>query len=654
MATLAELQSEQERRTQLTALQAEQASRAKPETGAIDTGVAFVEGLGQGATLGFLDEAFATGGAALISAANALDLTPKEFQKKSFTELRDIGLKVERKRLKELQKESPVAFGIGEVAGAIAVPIGTGARGVKGLAGVGAGTGAAFGAGTSEAGAIDETTQFITDILIGAGIGGLTGAGTGAILGKFANKLDGKPLKEVTPKLSKAEKVVVRELRNQGMNDQQIVELVKQAGKGEVPRTVAELADSPALIGRQKRLTQAAGEAGDVIGEFEKTRTATITKTVNKFINDDIGKITAPTRAGAGAARASKEVVKGLEKRASNYARPLYEAAYETVIDEKTARSIFRSPIIQQSFQKINKDPINQEALSAFDPRSLGVFDLVKRDLDDAISVAQRAGEKNRARQIIIAKDNLVKQLDEISPAYSLARQAFSKKARSAGRVKDSVVGAIADLNEGNFAKAGNKFFLEPANEIRRASKILRLQNPKVVDDLNAAKLTELMEKSTSLTSFLTKASKNEFTLNKFRASMTPKQFEGFKKLTDQIRQATRVKFGSDTATNQQIDRLLAEELGTPLAEISPRFQLRQTIENKAGELLVGLNNRFQNKNFAELARLFTGENAEQLATKLTTKNQVKRFENIIEFLNQQATPAQVRGLTVGIMSEPE
>ena len=121
MVTLAELQSEQQRRTQLTALQAEQASRvseAAPESGALNTAAAFAEGLGQGASLGFLDEAFATGGAALISAANALDLTPEEFQKKSFTELRDIGLKGERKRLKELQKESPVAFGLGELGGA--------------------------------------------------------------------------------------------------------------------------------------------------------------------------------------------------------------------------------------------------------------------------------------------------------------------------------------------------------------------------------------------------------------------------------------------------------------------------------------------------------------------------------------------------------
>lgn len=604
-----------------------------------------------GITLGASRDIGADIGAFGIGIADLLGLAPEALEDKTFLELQQLARKTSREKETAAREQQPLAFGLSEAGGSLALPFGGGARGIKQLAGLGTVTGGITAAAQTKESAFEDPIEFAKDVFSGAGIGGITGGLVAGVFGGIANKLTKKAAKKG---FTKSELVVVNALRKEGLNDQQIASFASEAGKGHVPKTIGELADSSALLGRQKRLAQAAGDAGDVFKDFTEKRTAVIEKTVRDFIKDDISVITSPTRAGAKATAASTKAFKNLIKKRTKKTESLYVALYPKTIPENSMAELLKDPVVSSTLIKVRNTPALQRGLADLPDNSIGVLDRVKQDIDQQITQAIGRKQGTTVRGLQGAKVFLTNSLDRISPSYALVRQTFEKGSRPIDRLNETVLGSIANLEQGNFAKAGSKFFNETADEIRISSRILRKVNPEAADSLVAAKLTDLMDKSTTLPVLLNKMSKNEFILNKFRASMTPKQFAGFNRLMGEIQQATKVKFGSDTASNIQIDRLLTEELGTPLAEISGRVGFKQQLEDKAGRVLKNVFDKFQNKNFGDLARLMTGDGAEELAEKLSRvpKGTNKSLQVILDFLDKEAPAALTRGITVGATNE--
>lgn len=109
-------------------------------------------------------------------------------------------------------------------------------------------------------------------------------------------------------------------------------------------------------------------------------------------------------------------------------AKPLYEQARATKIPVDLLRAdnpdgFYGNVLIAEAADKATK-----KYAQTFGGRGqvkvddLEFWDGVKRVLDDEIEVAVRAGEKNAARNLTVAKNELVNTLDTISPVYKEAR----------------------------------------------------------------------------------------------------------------------------------------------------------------------------------------------------------------------------------------
>lgn len=136
---------------------------------------AFARGFGDIPTAGFLDEA-----GALVDTLGGTEGRPNIFQEgnpgfgKAFGE----NLRMNQQIIGADEEFHPVARGVGQLAGAVAVPFGSGARGARELAKVGGGLGALYGAGSGET---------LSERITGAGAGGVAGAAGGLVLGKLSD-----------------------------------------------------------------------------------------------------------------------------------------------------------------------------------------------------------------------------------------------------------------------------------------------------------------------------------------------------------------------------------------------------------------------------------------------------------------------------------
>lgn len=126
-------------------------------------------------SFGFLDEAGAVADTVLGGNGRKTVWTSGRSFAQTYRENRDLN----RGALKEAAEENPLSFLGGQIAGAIVVPFGSGARGALGLAKVGAVQGGIYGFGSGE-GLGDSLQEGVK----GAGIGGLIGGAIGKVTSK--------------------------------------------------------------------------------------------------------------------------------------------------------------------------------------------------------------------------------------------------------------------------------------------------------------------------------------------------------------------------------------------------------------------------------------------------------------------------------------
>ncbi len=105
-------------------------------------------------------------------------------------------------------------------------------------------------------------------------------------------------------------------------------------------------------------------------------------------------------------------------------AQPLYDRAYAVPLQKTEAMdNVLKTPAGQKALRSAQRTAQNEGL--PIDPAKLDVrgLDLVKREIDDQISVAQRAGKKNEARVLTTMKNKLI----EGAPGeYKEALKAFS------------------------------------------------------------------------------------------------------------------------------------------------------------------------------------------------------------------------------------
>lgn len=618
-----------------------------------DTAGAAVRGLGQGVTLGHLDEL--TAGA----------LTPFLNQEgdsylDTYKMLRDAG----RQGMNAAKEQSPYAYGAGDLTGALATGVLTPGASVATL-GKALGTGAIFGAlsgeGNSDAQSIPNLAA---DTAIGAGIGtagGLLGYGLSKAVGspflqQFIQDDSGAVGRGVgyKPEFSPAERVIkdaLLETKTPG----EAAELLRKAGQASdsgVPLSLPEASGSKKLLAYEARLRENPGMAGEVEGAFTSSRaTEGIPKAVEQSVRQ-IGRVTTPEGAAGRVAEASRKVVTAAEQKRADAVRPLYEAAYAQEVDDAAAGALLQNPVIKSAFEQVTKDPVWQAELSKHGEKSLGAFDVTKQYIDDLIEKAKVGGDRNRARILTEAKTSLVDKLDEISPAYQAARTAYAKGSPKIDRLKETAVGVLADLKT-DPVKASESLFKSSPAEIRFARRVISKADPEAWDGLIATHIQTAAEKANYspakiLSALSNRGGGNVLKEEALNAALTPAQKAVKDRLFSDLARANAIKPNSLTAANlkaqQQLDDEIltaGERLGQDIASgnLTRGEIIRRTVA-KAQDMIRG-------KRYEEIARIFTGDGVEDFAQRLakTDPGSTESWKLIAERIGQ--VPA-TSGVTLG------
>lgn len=374
----------------------------------------FAQKLAQGATFGFGDEI----SAAMVGAMSKL--TGGEFK-----DAYDFSLKRIRSQEEEFSKQNPkMALGA-ELAGALVTGGMAGAKALNPkvlesasaagkygrIAAVGGAEGALYGAGT---GADDRGERALTGLLIGA-----AAAPVGAKVIDLAVRGIGTTASYAGRKLGDTPKdQAVRALRSaaeaEGIDADDALRILDDLGPN---ATLADLGENFRLLARG---------ATDQAGGFKASATSAMNARQmgqqQRLL--DAAEVAAGQKAGN--FNVARQVL--IESRKAK-ASPLYESAFlEDIALNPELLSVLERPAMKAALNKAAKLAANEG--DDVGENLLKKIHYAKMNLDDQIGAAVRAGSGNKARILTSLKNDLLAQVDELSPDYAEARQLFSTDSR--------------------------------------------------------------------------------------------------------------------------------------------------------------------------------------------------------------------------------
>lgn len=429
-----------------------------PDNGALAAGG---RGVAQGVTFGFNDEMIGLG-----AVAGPGESLAQGFYKYLKGDPEAVGrynaaVNAQRAKTKAAEEQHPVASTVGNVAGALAVPVGGAVRGATiggralNAARVGAVAGGLAGAGEGE-GAVDTAAKAAGGTVLGGILGGLGapilegGArAIGAAVGKPLNYLRSA----INPQ-GAAERAVGRASVEAQRVDPQAANRLTAADLG--PNNPGTVMDTLGAPGRDL-----ARSAANLSGEARDTLNATI----QPRYEGQGGRVTQWLRQTFNYpdAHATEQAIDRVERTTNRaaYARAETSPAAQSLWDENLQR-LATAPVVQDAIRGAERTSANKAAAAGQTPQirnpfrfdangnmtmipgatpNLRFWDAVKKNLDDTISTAQRKGDNNAAADAIALKNQLTQHLDQAVPAYGAARR-----------------GASAFFNAENALEAGQNF----------------------------------------------------------------------------------------------------------------------------------------------------------------------------------------------------
>lgn len=383
----------------LDQITAELNRRRQKERGAGYTANQMARALSHGMSLGYSDE-IAAGGDAVIAKLTG--------DKRPIGDIYGANLQRERALLDEFESESPWVAYPAQVGGAVATGVVTApaltARlggGLLGAALTGAAEGGVAGFGVGEGGLVPR----LKSAGRGAGLGGAVGAGTSLALkgGKAALNAvnrDG-PTRAAALRLREATDDVTPDM---------LINRLRASDKPLMPadvggRRLLDLADTVAQ-GR----TKTGAHVQTHLNNRQMAQTARLAKDIGKLAPDEYWSRPIDDLMG--------------EWRAVNLYRDL---PMDDVIEnaDGVLSVLSERPIYQKAFAKAAKAGADfaENIRNPFDDGvTLRAVDEIKKQLDDMIGAAKRAGAGNRVRQLTQAKNDLVSSVDSLDPRYAAAR----------------------------------------------------------------------------------------------------------------------------------------------------------------------------------------------------------------------------------------
>lgn len=311
---------------------------------------------------------------------------------------------------------------------------------------------------------------YLRNILQNAGIGGaigaaeyqenpqkrienaIGGAGTGAAVSAVlpavgkAIKAGGSLIKDVRKNMGNKE-LVAKDVFEGLLPSERtaMMDAQKAAKKVGVQITPAEASGSPILAAREAQYgvtpdTQVQKHA------FKKGQKGKQEGVISKFLQSISPKNEVANEEVRGTAK--RIIDKKIAAREAK-AAPFYAKAEPELVKEQTvARLIADDPNIKKSFKQVLSDPLYKKDLKGFEQNSIKAMDLVKRNLDDKIDSAMRAGEKNKARILMDSKKSLVEMMDAQSPTYQKARKIYADDSPAIKALKESKIGKLANKSD--------------------------------------------------------------------------------------------------------------------------------------------------------------------------------------------------------------
>lgn len=374
----------------------------------------------QGATLGFSDEAIAALRAGLSSKQGYQDY-----------------LKAEREGMRQYQEQNPITSTVANLGGALAPAFYSGGFGavpsvsralgpkfagmlfgrtpsVGRMAATGAGTGAVTAVGTSE----KPISEAPSEAAMGAVTGGVAGGGLG-VLGQYITMPAYRQIKRLMgfdDANRMADKLIVEALRKDNLDPNQALARLQSMQRGEA--TLADVGENTA--GLLRRASAAPGQAR------QETQTALSQRAAERGprISDDLRTLMSASP------DFYTDITDLMAKRRTD-AQSLYGAAWANapVITPQNAPDIWGMRDLP-SFKKAmdqGMKRLRDIGLPLNSPQNIfrGLHE-TKLALDDMIAEELRSGRKNQAATLLSMKERLLKDMDNASGPYRIARQAYA------------------------------------------------------------------------------------------------------------------------------------------------------------------------------------------------------------------------------------
>lgn len=476
----------------------------------------------------------------------------------------------ERQRLADSREAHPIASTVGDVAGALAVPMGgvlnaatLPARMGRGAM-VGAGTGALYGFGQGEG---------LADRASGAAIGGVAGgliggAAVPVIEGGFAaaRALASKPVDVVRAAINPdgaAQRAVGRAYQKSVTTDPAGVNRILPQELS--PTGPAVVMDALGNEGRDlaRAAANMSGSARDTLNQTLDPRYSSQSTRVTDWLRGLVN---------FGDANSAEQALSIAAKKVNRpaYAKAMNSREAQSVWDE-TLQTIAQAPVVQDAIKGATRTGANRAAADGFQPirnpftfndsgvmiaqpgvtPNLSFWDAVKRNLDDTINKLDRAGEKSAAADAKTLRAQLVQHLDSTVPSYQNAR-----------------AGAAAFFQAENALEAGQNFvaqnFALPQvkQQFARMSPVER----QLFQDGFISRYIETLDKIPDRADVVRRIYNSKAAQEKINTVLGPqraKELEAILRLENIMQQNLRAVQGNSTTVQQMVAAGLGAGLGT-------------------------------------------------------------------------------------------
>ena len=372
-------------------------------------------------------------------------------------------------------------------------------------------------------------------------------------------------------------------------------ELARKANEQGIQLTPGEATNLSSLKARQRLLSNFP-HTSDEMADFYRHRAQNqIAPAVERHL-DELSSVSSPEIAGQMVRDAAEAVMKDVAKERAAAASPLYDRAFAE------APAVNIDPVLGyiNNQLKIAKGGIKDALLKArgylhdtiTDPRTgeqitvpetrLESLHQAKLALDDLLDQGRDTGMGRTAKaNLTRVKNDLLKVMDDASGDYKAARAIFADRSPDVIKVREGVLGVIADLPELQLRHAASKLFSAGnvgVKDVSSARMLIRDKSPESWQAIKRAWLEEQWmtagkETLTSGAPVNRGAKFRKIVFGDLKQSqlvkrmLEPRELTAWRDLAEVLEASGRVKpIGSDTTWNQEMTKLARDEASSWLA----------------------------------------------------------------------------------------